>query len=442
MKKVKKYPKVIIVGRTNVGKSTIFNRLARQNKSIVLDEEGITRDYIEENIEWNGKNFTLVDTGGISLRKQQDPILEKVREKVLAVLKKSALVIFVCDGKNGLIAEDKELAKTLHKTKKPLLLAINKSDNQNALEENIHEFYSLGIKKMITLSALHGKGILDLLDETATYIPDTDAVYTQEEPAYKVALIGKPNVGKSSLMNLLTKTERSLVTEQAGTTREAISENVYFMQDMIQITDTAGVRKKSRIKTDDVETLMVKSSLSSVRQADIIVLLVDASEQKLSDQELKLLFYAYENKKAIIIVFNKTDLIDAEERKYLEHTIKEYEFILTKIPTVWTSCLTKKNVEKVYKQIAKIRERLAQTFDSTTVEELVKAVLIQKPMLHKRQPLLVKKIRHVEYKIPTFNIKVNHPQWFGPTQLGFIENIIRKHYDLKGCPIKLNVKKG
>ncbi|MBD3273339.1 ribosome biogenesis GTPase Der [Candidatus Dependentiae bacterium] len=441
MKKIKKYPKVIIVGRTNVGKSTLFNRISKSTKSIVLEEEGVTRDYLSEIISWNKKTFELIDTGGVSFKKEKDPILEEIRLKVIDLLNKASLILFVCDGKNGLTQEDRIIAKTLHKTKKPVYLVINKSDNKLALEENLPEFYSLGFKELIEISALHGKGIIDLLDKITKNLPKPREDYFEEKESYKIAIIGKPNVGKSSLTNLLINEERSIVSQVAGTTREAISNKTFVNEDLVLITDTAGVRKKKKVK-EDIENLMVKSTLSTIRTSNIILIVIDAKEEKLSDQELKLLFYAYEQKKAIILVINKTDLIEVEQRAYLEHNLSEYDFILKKIPIVWISCKDKKNISKIYKQIQKLWERLNQTFDDEEIDELIKLELTKKPLFHKRQQLKVKQIKSVkDTKIPTFKLKTNYPEWFGESQLGFIENILRKNYDLLGCPIKFILQK-
>ena len=441
MKKIKKYPKVLIVGRTNVGKSTLFNRISKSTKSIVLEIEGVTRDYLSEIIHWNKKTFEFIDTGGVSFKKEKDPITEEVRLQVLELLSQAELILFVCDGKNGLTTKDRLVAKTLHKTKKPVLLLINKSDNKTALKENLHEFVSLGMKEIIEISALHGRGIIDLLDRVAEMLPKPKDEFVEEKESYKVTVIGKPNVGKSSLTNLLLKEERSIVSEVAGTTREAISNHSFVSEDLVLITDTAGVRRKKKVN-EDIENLMVKSSLSAVRTADIVLIVADTSEQKLSDQELKLLFYAHGEKKAILLAMNKTDLIEEEDRAYLEHNMSEYNFILKKIPIVWISCKNKKNISKIHKQVNKLWQRLNQDFDNDEIDELIKTQLTQKPLYHKKQLLRVKQIRSIKKaKVPTFTLKTNFPEWFGPSQLGFLENILRKKYDLLGCPVKFVLQK-
>ncbi|MBD3231891.1 ribosome biogenesis GTPase Der [Candidatus Dependentiae bacterium] len=440
-KKLFHLPNVLLVGRTNVGKSTLFNRLIDSKKSIVFDQEGITRDYIQETISWGNRKFNLIDTGGVSYKKPTDFISQKIQEKVFQLFEKASLIVFVCDVKNGLTQEDQKIAKILHKTNKPLILVLNKADNIKALEENLSDFYKLGIKNIITVSAIHGQGIVDLLDEIVKIIPNAKDVEEEEISSFRIVILGKPNVGKSSLMNLLLKTERSIVYEQAGTTREAITENFIFAQDLIQITDTAGIRKQSKIK-EDIESLMIKSSLSAVRQSDLVLLIVDASQLKLSDQELKLLFYTFEQKKCLILVFNKTDLLTPQDREELEYSLKEYDFILKKIPIIWISCKSKKNVHKIFREIEKIKKRLNQKFDRTEITELIKEQLNRKPMYHKTNLIKISKVIPVnKFKIPTFIIFANHPQWIGESQLGFLENTLRKNYDLKGCPIKFEVRK-
>src|ERR1700730_12351645 len=237
MKKIK-VPQVVIVGRTNVGKSTLFNRLSENIKAIALDQEGVTRDFLRDTISWQGKSFELIDTGGISLRKTQDPILAQARAIALSLIESADIVLFVVDGKAGLVTEDREIAQLLHKHGKIVILAVNKVDAKKAVE-NKYEFESLGFSSICFISAAHGKNIVDLLELIVNNLSEPVMVDV-EDPAYKVMLLGKPNVGKSSLMNLLLDKERSIVSPQPGTTREALVERVKFYQEDIQLADTPG----------------------------------------------------------------------------------------------------------------------------------------------------------------------------------------------------------
>ncbi|MFH1644150.1 MAG: ribosome biogenesis GTPase Der [bacterium] len=435
MKKIKKYPKVLLVGRTNVGKSTLFNRLTEKTKSIVLDTEGVTRDYIHEVIEWDKKSFDLVDTGGVSLQKTTDPILSKIQEKVFDLFKKASVIVFLCDVKHGATEQDKKIAKLLHKNNRPTILAVNKIDNKTAYEENFSEFYSLGFKNIIEISATHGIGTSDLLDEIVKEIPECLEEGEEEKPVYRVAIIGKPNVGKSCLMNLLMQQERSIVSDIAGTTREAISELTYTSENLIRLTDTPGIRRKGRVE-ETIETLMVKSSLETIRTSDIVILVIDASSLILSHQELKLLDYSYQEKKSIILVLNKMDLLNEDDKKMLKHNLSEYDFLLKKIPTIMVSCQTKKNVHKIYKELEESWVRRIQKFDNIQLDEIIKENLLGKPLYHKGIQLKLFKIRQIkDARVPTFQIFVNYPDWFEESQLGFLENILRRNFNLKGCPV-------
>lgn len=440
MEKQLKYPKVLLVGRMNVGKSTLFNRLIEQKRSIVFEREGVTRDYIQELVTWNEVPFLLIDSGGLSFQKHKDEIGERVQEKVLDLLNQTDLLLFVCDGKNGLTDEDIRIANILRKLKKPIFLLINKADNEKALEENLPEFYRLGIDTVIPISGIHGTGIATLLNKIVQTIPKP-TVEEEVKPHYNVVIIGRPNVGKSSLMNLLIQHERSIVSNIAGTTREAISEMTYQGVDLVQLTDTAGVRRSRKVE-DELEELMVKSSLQAIRDANIVLVMIDASEGKIADQELKLLFYAYEQKKLLIVVFNKIDLLDEYTRLTLKQSIEEYDFILKKIPQISISCLTKKNVSKIFNEIGQLWQRCKQPFNAQEVNELVKTQLVNKHLYHNTIQLKVFKVLVQEpADIPTFVLKVNFPEWFGPAELGCIENILRNHYDLAGCPIQFHLRK-
>ncbi len=431
----KGYPKVVLVGRTNVGKSALFNRLANDAKSIVFEQKGVTRDYIHEVISWQGKSFNLIDSGGMPLGRQTDLILDAVQKSVLNLINSADLLLFVCDGKNGLVDEDLRVAKIIHQSKKKVFLLINKADN-NAYEENFYEFQRLGFKTIFRISALHGVGIGNLLEQICENITTVTSAF--EDTEYKISIVGKPNVGKSSLMNQLIHAERSIVSDIPGTTREAISEKISFSQHTVLLTDTAGIRRKKKID-DDLENIMVKSSLKSLRDADIVLLMVDASEGKLSDQELKLLFYAYEYKKCIVILFNKSDLLKEDTRALLEHELTKYDFVLNKVPHLYISCKEKKNLHKIHLTIQKIWDNCRQSFDPEKLATIV-TDLSKKPLYKNEVPLKIYGLDPHEGRVPTFTVRVNYPQFFGPDQLGFVENVLRKHYDLKGCPVKLFLK--
>ena len=364
MKKIK-LPQVVIVGRTNVGKSTLFNRLSENVKAIALDLEGVTRDFLRDTISWQGKSFELVDTGGISLRKTQDPILSQSRAIALSMIESADIILFVVDGECGLVTEDREIAQLLHKHGKTVFLVINKVDIKDAAE-NKYDFVGLGFPQSCFISAAHGKNIIDLLELIVGHLPEPIMVDV-EEPAYKVMLLGKPNVGKSSLMNLLLQKERSIVSSEPGTTREALTERVTFYQEDIQLSDTPGVRRMRSV-TEPLEGMMVQSTMQALKNADIVLLLIDASAECVVDQELKLAFYAFDSQyKALMILFNKSDLIDEATKARFDQALSEYDFLLKKIVTLNISCKTEKNVGKILPAVKESGMPVLRTRASTYI---------------------------------------------------------------------------
>lgn len=429
-----KYSKVVVVGRTNVGKSTLFNRLVGQKKSLVFDREGVTRDHISAPLQWEGVTFELVDTGGMIMHQGQDEISRLMRERLNLLLDEAALIVFVVDAKVGLVAADREIARILHATKKPVVVLVNKCDDSAQALVETGEFYALGFEKVMPVSAIHGQGISDLLNYMVTKVRPASVM--PEESAYRMVLLGKPNVGKSSLLNLLLREERSIVSDVPGTTREAIHDRLMFHQQAIDIVDTAGVRRQKKVD-DSLEELMVKSSLQAVRDADIVLIMVDASEKRLLDQELKLLFYAYEQKKGVVLIFNKCDLLDDIGRDELEYNISEYEFILKKIPVIYISCVSKKNLGRVMQVVDEVWKRMKQVFDPADVEEYMRESLFHRPMYAKNELIRVWRVRPVPARVPTFTVHVADVSVVGESHLGHLENLLRKHYDLKGCPVNL-----
>lgn len=438
MSKKMQFPNVVLAGRTNVGKSTLFNRLVRNSRSMVFDRPGVTRDYLADVVSVDDKAFKLVDTGGIPLKATDDPFAQAIRKSVDTMLAQASLILFMCDVKVGVQDEDLLIAKILHKSGRPVVLLLNKVDNDAVYQEFHHEFLRLGFNNILPISSLHGTGISDLLTYIAENIEmPTD---TEEAPAYAVTLLGRPNVGKSSLMNLLIGYERTMVSDIPGTTREAISERLTFHKETIQLVDTAGVRRKRKVD-DELEQLMVKSSLYSLRDADIILLVIDASEKRIADQELKLLFYALEQHKCVIIIWNKIDLLDDLDKEELEHDLEQYEFVLKKVPQIRISCLEKKNIGKILKAVQEVHARCVQEVNSTQLDEAVKMRLYARPMYSQNKLLKVFKIRHAPARIPTFVVHVENPTLFNQSHLGYLENIIRDTLDLVGCPIQLLLRK-
>ena len=434
-------PRVVIVGRMNVGKSTLFNRLSTDVKSLTLDYAGVTRDFLKDVVCWQGRCFELIDTGGISLRKTEDKILERVRLKALEVVQSADIVLFVCDASVGLLPEDREISKLLHSLAAHVVLVVNKVDTA-AAKENQYDFERLGHETSVDISAHHGRGIAELLEAIVEVLPEKSGIVQEEDKSCKIVLLGKPNVGKSSLMNLLLKKERSIVTDQPGTTREPIAEKISFYKEDIVLTDTAGVRKKRKVH-ETLEELMVKTSFKALKDADIVLLLVDASEGRLSDQELKLAFYAFENHKALIILFNKQDLVGEELKDRMKFNLEPYDYFIKKVEQLNISCKTEKNVGRLLAKVQNVCVRHAQTFSNDELTMLFKEALVRRPLFRNTNPLRVLRVRQIGTSPITVLMIVNEPKWFGPSQLTYFENQMRRAYDLRGVPIRfLTRKKG
>jgi GTP-binding protein len=437
MKKIK-LPQVVIVGRTNVGKSTLFNRLSENVKAIALDLEGVTRDFLRDTISWQGKSFELVDTGGISLRKTQDPLLSKARAVALSMIELADILLFVVDGKTGLVTEDREIAQLLHKHGKTVCLVINKVDVKDAVE-NVYEFEGLGFSHSYFISAAHGKNIADLLEFIVAHLP-APILVDEQDPAYKVMLLGKPNVGKSSLMNLLLQKERSIVSPEPGTTREALTERVTFYQEDLQLSDTPGVRRMRSV-TEPLEGMMVQSTMQALKNADIVLLLIDASAESVVDQELKLAFYAFDSQyKALMILFNKSDLVEEATKERFDYALSEYDFLLKKVVTMSISCKTGKNVGKILPAVKELWDRYSRQFHQNELTQLFKDASVRRPLYHNRNLLMFYSAHQVSNAPITIMMSVNEPLWFGQSQLAFYEKTLRQEYDLRGVPIKFIVR--
>ncbi len=430
-----KIPRVVIVGRMNVGKSTLFNRLSVNAKSMTFDYEGVTRDVIKDVISWKDYSFELVDTGGISLKKSPDEIQEQVRQRAIGMMEQADLLLFVCDGTVGLTPEDRDIAQTCRRLNKKMILVVNKADSSES-QEHEYEFLKTGIKPIILISAIHGTGIGELLDGICAALPTpTGGVFEDDESQCKIVILGKPNVGKSSLMNLLVQEERAIVSPVAGTTREAIAEKITFYQQDLLLTDTPGIRRKRKID-ETLESMMVKSAFRAVDDADVVLLLIDSSEHAIADQELKLAFYVFEHHKSLILLFNKDDISTPDSEQDMERSLSVYDYFLKKVPHLSISCKTGKNIGKVLPLVKQVYERSNQTFNDDELTMLFKEALRKKPLYHQQMVIHVKRVKQIANNPITIVLISETPEWFGPSQLGFFDNIMRSNYDLLGNPIK------
>ena len=438
MTRMSNYAKVVLAGRKNVGKSTLFNRLSENVKSITLDYEGVTRDFLSDIVSWQDSCFQLIDSGGIELKKTTDQMDLRVQQIAHMLIESADIVLFVVDGTAGLVDQDTQIAKILHKLGKQVILVINKIDTKVAREHE-HEFMKFGFKDVCPLSAEHSIGIGELLEAIVGKLRGKTFKHIESKPNYRVALLGKPNVGKSSLMNLLLEQERSIVADLPGTTREAITEPITFYKDTIAITDTPGVRRKRRVD-ETLESLMVKSTFRAIENSDIILLMIDGSAGALSDQERKLAFHVINELKCLILLINKEDIMDESHLAMLENDFELHEYLLRKVPMLTISCKTGKNIGKIMPLVKKVWERYTQKFDDRELTELLKDAFTHRPHYHKGEMLILHSAKQVKAGPPIIVLKVNRSEWFGDSQRAFIENVLRKHYDLLGVPVSLLVR--
>lgn len=427
-----KLPTVVLFGRMNVGKSTLFNRLAERGASLVMDYAGVTRDFLTAPSSWRGIPFTIVDTGGVSVHKVNDPLIEQVRKRALNQAEKADVVLLMVDGTVGVTLQDQELVKWLHKSGRPVFVVVNKSDVAASVERS-SEFKQLGFKDVFVVSAAHGTGITELQDALIARLPHK-TVQEAEQVPMRVTLLGKPNVGKSSLMNVLLNQERSIVSDIAGTTREAVREPLQFYSQTLELIDTAGVRRKRSIDAP-IEELMVKSSLQAVRESDIILLVVDASQGPLSDQELKLAFYVFEQGKALIIVRNKSDLIEEyATQQWLDHA-KEYSFFYDKIEIRSISCKSGKNIGALLPLIQDVWQRYRIQMDNNELTHICKQALMHRPLYRAGHAMRFYAVKQVKAHPPAIQVIVAEPQLIGEREFAFLDRAIRQKIQLRSVPL-------
>lgn len=429
---------VAIVGRPNVGKSTIFNRLAGQRISIVEDTPGVTRDRIFAEVEWLDKYFTIIDTGGIEPN-TDDIILSQMRNQAMLAMDMAHIILFIVDGKTGITGADKEIAQLLRKTNKPVILVCNKVDNINKLD-NIYDFYELGLGTPHPVSGANSMGLGDLLDEVVENFP-ADLDVELDEDIVKVAITGKPNAGKSSILNAILGENRVIVSPIAGTTRDAIDTYFELGENKYMLIDTAGIRRKSKVY-ENVERFSVIRAMSAVDRADVVLIVIDA-EEGVTEQDTKIAGIAHNEGKACIFVVNKWDLVNKDNKSVSNYTrsIREKFPFMPYAPILFVSALTKKRIDKILDKVDYVSEEAAKRISTSVINEIVaEAVMMNQPPSDKGKRLKIYYATQTGVKPPKFTLFINDYKLCHFSYIRYLENKIRENFGFEGTPIKMELK--
>ena len=432
-------PIVAIVGRPNVGKSMLFNKLIGRRLSIVEDTPGVTRDRIYGETDWNGRKFTLIDTGGIEPR-TDNQILEFMRDQAQIAIENATVIVFLTDIKTGLTASDHEVASMLLRSGKPIVLAVNKMDSTGAPDPDFYEFYNLGLGDPIAVSAVHGHGTGGLLDACVQYFPPEDEE-EEEDDAIKVAVIGKPNAGKSSLVNKILGENRVIVSDVAGTTRDAIDSRFENDKGKFVFIDTAGIRKKSKVE-EDIEKYSVLRATMAIERSDVCLIMIDATEG-VTEQDTKVAGMAHEAGKASIIVINKWDLVEKDDKtmdKMREKVRRDVAF-MTDGPILFISARTGQRVDKLFDMIDYVSNQASVRITTGMLNNvLADAQTRVQPPTDKGRRLKIYYMTQVGIRPPHFVIFCNDARLFHFSYLRYLENQIRQAYAMEGTPVKMVVR--
>ncbi|TLS35933.1 ribosome biogenesis GTPase Der [Pseudalkalibacillus caeni] len=431
-------PVIAIVGRPNVGKSTIFNRIVGERVSIVEDIPGITRDRIYSSAEWLDHDFNIIDTGGIEIG--DEPFLEQIRQQAEVAIDEADVIIFMVNGREGITAADEEVAKMLYRSKKPVVLAVNKVDNPEQMV-NIYDFYALGFGEPIGISGAHGLGLGDLLDEAAKHFPDEDE-QEYDESTIKFSLIGRPNVGKSSLVNAILGRERVIVSDIAGTTRDAIDTPFTKDGQDYVIIDTAGIRKKGKVY-ESTEKYSVLRALRAIDRSDVVLVVIDG-EEGIIEQDKKIAGYAHEAGRAVVIVVNKWDAVEKDEKtmREFEQKIRDHFLFLSYAPIVFVSAKTKQRLQKLFPVINTVAENHSMRIKTNILNEvIVDAVAMNPTPTDKGRRLKINYATQVAVKPPAIVLFVNDPELLHFSYRRFLENRIRETFGFLGTPVRIIARK-
>lgn len=431
-------PLVAIVGRPNVGKSTLFNKLAGRRISIVEDTPGVTRDRVYAEAEWLKYNFTIIDTGGIE-PESSDVILSQMKRQAQIAIETASVIIFIVDGKSGLADADREVAQMLRKSNKPVVLVVNKIDSVKE-ESSAYEFYNLGIGDPVAISASQGLGLGDMLDRVVEYFDDIDA--NEEDKEYiSIAVVGKPNVGKSSLINKLLGEERVIVSDIPGTTRDSIDSYIETDEGKFVLIDTAGIRRKSKVK-EEIERYSVIRTYAAIERADVCILMIDANEN-ISDQDEKIIGYAHEMSKAIMVLVNKWDVIEKDDK-----TMDNYKKMLQRslsfmpyAPYLFISAKTGQRMGKVLQLAKQCYENYAKRIKTGVLNDVIsRAVMMKEPPVVGLKRLKIYYVTQTGVNPPTFIFFVNDPAALHFSYERYLENQLRESFDFTGTGIKMEFR--
>ncbi|EAD5654717.1 ribosome biogenesis GTPase Der [Listeria monocytogenes] len=431
-------PVVAIVGRPNVGKSTIFNRIVGERVSIVEDVPGVTRDRIYNSAEWLGKEFNIIDTGGIDL--SDEPFLEQIRAQAEIAIDEADVIIFITNGREGVTDADEQVAKILYRSNKPIVLAINKVDNPE-MRDQIYDFYSLGFGEPYPISGSHGLGLGDMLDAVRAHFPKEEEEEYPEDTV-KFSLIGRPNVGKSSILNALLGEDRVIVSDIAGTTRDAIDTTYTFDgQDYVMI-DTAGMRKRGKVY-ESTEKYSVLRAMRAIERSDVVLVVINA-EEGIREQDKRIAGYAHDAGRAIIIVVNKWDAINKDEKTinvWTEDIREQFQF-LSYAPIVFVSAKTKQRLNNLFPLINQVSDNHSLRVQSSMLNDVISDAVAMNPSpMDKGKRLKIFYTTQVAVKPPTFVVFVNDPELMHFSYERFLENRIREAFPFEGTPIRVIARK-
>lgn len=427
-------PVLAIIGRPNVGKSTFFNKIIGERRAIVEDTPGVTRDRIYAETEWNGKPFAIIDTGGIEPN-SEDPILSQMREQAVMAMEMSDVILFMVDGKDGITTADSEVASMLRRTGKPVILVVNKVDNMRKGSDNLYDFYELGLGNPVPISSINMLNFGDLLDDIVASFPDDE--YDDNESEIKIAIIGKPNVGKSSLVNELTNKTRVIVSNIAGTTRDSIDMPFEYKDSRYTLIDTAGIRRKSKV-SENIEKYSVIRAISAIERCDICVLMIDA-KSGITEQDKKIAGVAHEEGKGLLIVVNKWDLIQKET-----NTMRDYEKIIRSellfasyAPILFISVLKRRKIYDVIEIAKKIQDNRTRRISTGRLNNVIEdAIMMKQPPSDKGKRLKIYYTSQIGTMPPLFSFNINSRDLAHFSYMRYLENKIREAFDFEGTSLK------